>query len=153
MDNKLEYIPGDLVMTNGVPLGTARYVVYRVTSSDPSNTLKLGDGTVMKGVVRLENLEGVEFGDKGYLFGDSCAWVKDIVPIPLTPEILEKNGWVKDKEGYINDSYHLHLCEKNNRYSVYKVVNDNIVWLTDVRNVSDLQHLLFGLGINHEMEV
>lgn len=151
--DKLEYIPGDFVMTNGVPLGTARYVVYRVTSSDPSNTLKLNDGTVMKGVVRLENLEGVEFGDKGYLFGDSCAWVKDIVPIPLTPEILEKNGWVKDKEGYINDSYHLHLCEKNNRYSVYKVVNDNIVWLTDVRNVSDLQHLLFGLGLNSEMEV
>lgn len=73
--------------------------------------------------------------------------------VPLTPEILEKNGWVKDKEGYINDSYHLHLCEKNNRYSVYKVVNDNIVWLTDVRNVSDLQHLLFGLGLNSEMEV
>ena len=73
--------------------------------------------------------------------------------VPLTPEILEKNGWAKDKEGYINDSYHLHLCEKNNRYSVYKVVNDNIVWLTDVKNVSDLQHLLFGLGLNSEMEV
>lgn len=74
-------------------------------------------------------------------------------PIPLTPEILEKNGWVKDKEGYINDSYHLHLCGKYDGYSVYKVVNDNVVWLTGVRNVSDLQHLLFGLGINHEMEV
>lgn len=73
--------------------------------------------------------------------------------VPLTPEILEKNGWVKDKEAYINDSYHLHLCGKYDRYSVYKVVNDKIVWLTDVRNVSDLQHLLFGLGINHEMEV
>ena len=73
--------------------------------------------------------------------------------IPLTPEILEKNGWVKDKEGYINDSYHLHLCGKYDGYSVYKVVNDNVVWLTGVRNVSDLQHLLFGLGINHEMEV
>lgn len=73
--------------------------------------------------------------------------------IPLTPEILEKNGWVKDKEGYINDSYHLHLCGKYDGYSVYKVVNDNVVWLTGVRNVSDLQHLLFGLGINQEMEV
>ena len=73
--------------------------------------------------------------------------------VPLTPEILEKNGWVKDKEAYINDSYHLHLCGNYDRYSVYKVVNDNIVWLTGVRNVSDLQHLLFGLGINHEMEV
>lgn len=27
--DKLEYIPGDLVMTNGVPLGTAQNVVYR----------------------------------------------------------------------------------------------------------------------------
>lgn len=78
---------------------------------------------------------------------------RDILPIPITPVILEKNGWVKDKEDYINDSYHLHLCGKYDGYSVYKVVNDNIVWLTDVRNVSDLQHLLFGLGINQEMEV
>ena len=39
--DKLEYIPGDLVMTNGVPLGTAKDVVYRVTSSDPSKTLEL----------------------------------------------------------------------------------------------------------------
>ena len=79
--------------------------------------------------------------------------IDEIKPVSLTPEILEKNGWVKDKEGYINDSYHLHLCDKYDRYSVYKVVNDNIVWLTDVRNVSDLQHLLFGLGLNSEMEV
>lgn len=94
--DKLEYIPGDLVMTNGVPLGTSKNVVYRVTSSDPSKTLMLDDGTVMKGVVRLENLEGVEFGDKGYLFGDCCAWVKDIVPIPVTSEILKKNDIMND---------------------------------------------------------
>lgn len=54
--DQLEYIPGDLVMTNGVPLGTAQNVVYRVTSSDPSKTLKLDDGTVLKGVVCLENI-------------------------------------------------------------------------------------------------
>lgn len=40
---KLEYIPGDLVMTNGVPLGTAKDVVYKVTLSDPSKTLELED--------------------------------------------------------------------------------------------------------------
>lgn len=54
--DKLGYIPGDLVMTNGVPLGTAQNVVYRVTSSDPSKTLELDDGTVLKGVVCLENI-------------------------------------------------------------------------------------------------
>lgn len=63
--NKL-YIPGDLVMTNGVPLGTAKDVVYRVTSSDPSKTLRLGNGTTLKGVVRLDNYGAKKLGDKGY---------------------------------------------------------------------------------------
>lgn len=57
---EVKYIPGDLVMTNGVPLGTAKDVVYRVTSSDPSKTLELDDRTVLKGVVRLDNLEGAK---------------------------------------------------------------------------------------------
>lgn len=151
--DKLEYIPGDFVMTNGVPLGTARYVVYRVTSSDPSNTLKLNDGTVMKGVVRLENLEGVEFGDKGYLFGDSCAWVKDIVPIPLTSEILEKNG-CKKPDGF--DSYWLGKIGLLQDGDVWHLALGSIeiaVTLGNIQYVHQLQHLLFGLGLNSEMEV
>lgn len=151
--DKLEYIPGDLVMTNGVPCSTAKDVVYRVTLSDPSKTFKFDDETELKGVVRLENLEGVEFGDKGFLFGDCCAWVKDIVPIPLTSEILEKNEWRKEEENYFNDSYHIFLECEYEKYSAYKVVHNNVVWLRDVRSVSDLQHLLYGLEINHEMEV
>lgn len=151
--DKLEYIPGDLVMTNGVPLGTAQNVVYRVTSSDPSKTLKLDDGTVLKGVVCLENIEGAEFGDKGYLLGDSCAWVKDIVPIPLTPEILEKNGWKKpdgfdsywlDKIGLLQDGDVWHSALGSTKIAIT---------LSNIQYVHELQHLLFGLGINHEMEV
>ena len=80
--------------------------------------------------------------------------VEDMKPVPFTKEILKKNGWKNDKGDYINDSYHLHLCGNYDGYSVYKVENDyNVVWLTGVRNVSDLQHLFFGLGLNHEMEV
>lgn len=60
--NKLEYIPGDLVMTNGVPLGTAKDVVYRVTASVPSRTLELDDGTVLKGFLCVDNIEGAKFG-------------------------------------------------------------------------------------------
>jgi hypothetical protein len=73
--------------------------------------------------------------------------------VPLTPEILEKNGWKKNKDGYFNDSYHIRLCESSTNYVAYKVVNNSIVWLRAVENVSDLQHLLFGLGLNSEMEV
>ena len=164
--DKLEYIPGDLVMTNGAPLGTAKDVVYRVTSSDPSKTLKLDDGTVLKGVVSLENIEGAEFGDKGFLSGDYGAWVKDIVPINLVPAILEKNGWKLHKHHERNSyddvswsSYHK-PAETNISLRFYQEEKAFFLFLyaqeiseTPIRYIHQLQHLLYGLGINHEMEV
>ena len=164
--DKLEYIPGDLVMTNGLPLGTAKDVVYIVTSSDPSKTLKLDDGTVLKGVVCLENIEGAELGEKGYLSGDSCAWVKDIVPIPLTPEILEKNGWKLHKHHERNSyddvswsSYHK-PAETNISLRFYPEEEAFFLFLyaqeiseTPIKYIHQLQHILFGLGLNSEMEV
>lgn len=163
--DKLEYIPGDLVMTNGVPCGTAKGVVYKVTSSDPSKTFELDDETVLKGVVRLENLEGVEFGDKGYLFGDCCAWVKDIVPIPLTKDILLKNGWKVSRDSLflkIDNNVTLGIVFAFEHKVCYiRATNDIIhkeqcfarLKLSDVDFVSDLQHILFGLNINHKMKV
>lgn len=159
--DKLEYIPGDLVMTNGVPLGTAKDVVYRVVSSDPSKTLKLDDGTVLKGTVCLENIEGAEFGDKGFLSGDCCAWVKDIVPIPLTPEILEKNRWKTFIELHdfryafkIDDLRHL-VVMTGFLDGIRIFIREGSIYrkLRTLKYVSDLQHLLFGLGLNYEMEV
>ena len=164
--DKLEYIPGDLVMTNGVPLGTAKDVVYRVTSSDPSKTLKLDDGTVLKGVVCLENIEGMEIEDKRCLFCDFCAWVDNIVPIPLTPEILEKNGWKLHKHHERNSyddvswsSYHK-PAETNISLRFYQEEKAFFPFLyaqeiseTPIRYIHQLQHLLYGLGINHEMNV
>ena len=167
--DKLEYIPGDLVMTNGLPFGTAKDVVYRVTSSDPTKTLELDDGVVRKGVVRLENIEGTNFEDKGYLFGDYCAWVKDIVPIPITQKILSKNKWEVNAIDYdysIKDKLYFRAfptdrkagCIELEAYNgiapsdSYDVCQDDF-YLGDISYVHDLQHLLFGLGINHEIEV
>lgn len=153
--NTTKYIPGDLVMTNGVPLGTAKDVVYRVTSSDPSKTLKLDDGTVLKGVVSLENLEGAKFGDKGYLLGNCGAWIKDIIPIPLVPAILEKNVWEKEKYG-------LSYYKKESQTLEFRLIGKTYGWtlrcgnkdlIEKVEFIHQLQHYLFGLGINHEMEV
>lgn len=155
--NTTKYIPGDLVMTNGVPLGTAKDVVYRVTSSDPSKTLKLDDGTVLKGVVSLENLEGAKFGDKGYLLGNCGAWIKDIIPIPLVPAILEKNGWKND--GY--DWYrfptkraYLYITKDITTLSEFLVcVGIDRHNLNSINFVHQLQHIFFALELNHEMEV
>ena len=151
----VKYIPGDLVMTNGIPLGTEKDVVYRVVASDPSKTLKLNDGTVLKGTVRLDNLEGAEFGEKGYLLGDCCAWVKDIVPIPLVPAILEKNVWEKEKYG-------LSYYKKESQTLEFRLIGKTYGWtlrcgnkdlIEKVEFIHQLQHYLFGLGIYHEMEV
>ena len=155
--DKLEYIPGDLVMTNGVPCGTAKDVVYRVTLSDPSKTFEFDDGTELKGVVRLENLEGVGFGDKGFLFGDCCAWVKDIVPIPLVPSILKKNGWKKSKINdcayfYYKDGLFLTLTSKDGKFWFDDFDYSSGICV-ELPYVHSLQHLLFGLGINSVMEV
>lgn len=152
--NELKYIPGDLVMTNGIPLGTEKDIVYRVVASDPSKTLELNDGTVLKGAVRLDNLEGANFGDKGYLSGDCGAWIKDIIPIPLVPKILEKNGW-KLSHGFYwspnEEGAEVGLSSQTGY--VWEAYIRRHPFRSNINSVSDLQHLLFGLGLNSEMEV
>lgn len=173
---EVKYIPGDLVMTNGVPLGTAKDVVYRVTSSDPSKTLELDDRTVLKGVVRLENIEGAELGDKGYLFGDCCAWVKDIVPINLVPAILEKNGWDKStgwsyvgskKRGYqfskeLDDKWDeldrmtyggLQICQCKNLRDWSYINECNHYFHFEFTYVHELQHLLYALHMDSNLKI
>lgn len=77
--------------------------------------------------------------------------------IPLTPEILEKNGWKNDgydwyrlptKRAYlyitkdITTSGEFLVCVGLDRHN-----------LASINFVHQLQHLLFGLNINSEMEV
>ena len=154
--DKLGYIPGDLVMTNGVPLGTKKGVVYRVTSSDPSKTLKLDDGTVLKGVVCLENIEGVEIGDWGYLSGDCCAWVKDIVPIPLSPAIFVTNEAFKLTFGltfvYKNMGQIFSFSPSSER-SGWKLRYGSQILMKNMEFVHEFQHILFSLGLNSKMRV
>lgn len=79
---------------------------------------------------------------------------EEIKPIPLTPEILEKNGW---------KFYHGFYCSPNEegvgmRLSsqtgyVWNACTSQMLLRSDINSVSDLQHLFFGLGINHKMEV
>ena len=128
--DKLEYIPGDFI---SVYVGVKKYIVEVIGTENENEVLSYQ--------IKFPNGE-IQYADKD-----------NIVPIPLTPEILEKNGWREEKGDYINDNYHIKLCEKIDGYSAYKVVNDTIVWLRDVKSVSNLQHLLFGLGLNSEMEV
>lgn len=82
---------------------------------------------------------------------------KEIKPIPLTKEILKKNGWKKSK---INDCAYFYY--KDGLFLTY-TSKDGKFWFDDfdysssicveLPYVHSLQHILFGLNINHEMEV
>lgn len=129
--DKLEYITGDLVYFETEKA--------KVEFCNPST-----DGSIW---VRV-----IENG------GENRIWnalpKHEISPIPLTPSILEKNGWklshgfywspneegagvgLSSQTGYVWEAYiGRHLLRSN------------------INSVSDLQHLLFGLGLNSEMEV
>lgn len=83
---------------------------------------------------------------------------KDILPIPLTPEILEKNGWKHKKEfgeyWFVprNEDYELLALDKvGEEWAIY--IEENSSNFENIKFVHQLQHLLFGLGLNSEMEV
>ena len=168
--DKLGYITGDLVMTNGIPIGTKKGIVYKVTESNADKYAKVKDGnafTELKGSVTLSNLKGKTIKDDGFLFCDSGAWVKDIVPIPLAPEILEKNGW-KRNGGQYSFTYKPYAGGKVElicffieifkdvddmlKHRYFQITHKNKV-ICGCFYVHEIQHLLFGLGLNSEMEV
>lgn len=80
--------------------------------------------------------------------------IDEIKPVSLTPEILEKNGW-KLSHGFYwspnEEGAGVGLSSQTGY--VWKAYIGGRLLRSNINNVSDLQHLLFGLGINHEMEV
>ena len=85
--------------------------------------------------------------------------VNVIEGIPITPEILEKNRWRTQNRWY----YYLDVTEwfisyigidfkhKSNKGHLYVEVDRNN--MVEIQYCHELQHFLFGLGINYEMEV
>lgn len=136
-----KYIPGDIVYNH-------KKEIIRITSS------------YLKGTKLFYYRDG------------NYGWIREdaIKPIPLTPEILEKNVWKKkvmsrgvknshwvytkpDIEEY---GYFPIYIEKGigDEFNVYPFTYNNVcTQIAYIKYVHQLQHLLFGLGINHEMEV
>lgn len=145
MDNKLEYIPGDLAF-HYIPKTTIKkYVKVYVCS--------------INNALSLEDMDGKLYD-----------YIGELYPIPLTPEILEKNGWVKEvmSRGVKNShwvytkpdieeyGYFPIYIEKGigDEFDVYPFTDNNVCnQIAYIKYVHQLQHLLFGLGLNSEMEV
>ena len=134
------YIPGDLVYFGG----EKAKVWFRNPSADDSIYVRV-----------------IENGGENRIWNASLK--EEISPIPLTPEILEKNGW-KIEDVNPND-----LSNIVSKGIIYRAIKDKEIlffhkgasvftcplnWRKiEIRFVHQLQHLLFGLGFNSEMEV
>ena len=139
--DKLEYIPGDLV----------------IVKTEPNNHLPKG------GVC-----EFVSYCNRNKVFVRVAKGIdtfflekEQITHIPLTPEILEKNGWygaTHSKQSDDNTKI-LYKTFKRKGYPTIKASQDLKItcelspFIVKLESVSDLQHLLFGLELNSEMEV
>lgn len=87
-------------------------------------------------------------------------WSKNISPIPLTPEILEKNGWKKRTEGwyFMMISKYMYLSvefgyDNGIRVSLKRATDGLYVKLNIANNVHELQHILWALGKDAELKV
>lgn len=142
--DKLEYIPGDLV---SVYVGIKKYIVEVIGTENENEVLSYH--------IKFQNGE-IQYADKD-----------NIVPIPLTPEILKKNGW-KQNGGQYSFTYKPYAGDKVEligffiemfkdvhdmlKHRYFQITHEDKV-ICGCFYVHQLQHLLFGLGINHEMEV
>lgn len=134
------YIPGDLVYFGG----EKAKVWFRNPSADDSIYVRV-----------------IENGGENRIWNASLK--EEICPIPLTPEILEKNGWkIED----VNPNDLSNIVSKGIMYRAIK--NKQILFFQkgasvftcplnwrkiEIRYIHQLQHLLFGLELNSEMEV
>lgn len=148
--DKLEYIPGDLVKVKKSALQFAKDKIFKVISSLSGGFVKV-----------------VMLNDSSTTYSISNNAVR---PIPLIPVILEKNGWVKEvmsrgirdrhwvytKPDIEEYGYFPIYIEKGigDEFDVYPFTDNNVCnQIAYIKYVHELQHLLFGLGLNSEMEV
>lgn len=80
--------------------------------------------------------------------------IGEIEPMPLTPEILEKNGWELSHGFYwspFEEETSIGLTSQTGY--VWEAYLGRCLLRSNINDVSDLQHLLFGVGVNSEMNI
>lgn len=83
--------------------------------------------------------------------------VDEIKPVRITPKIIEKNGWKNDDYDWYRlptKRAYLYMTKDKTTLDEFLVcVGLDRHNLNSINFVHQLQHILFALNINHEMEV
>ena len=134
---RTQYIPGDLI---SIYVGVKKYIV-EVIGTETENEVFLYQ-------VKFPNGE-IQYADKD-----------NMIPIPLTPEILDNNKWKRLKSKRytwwrIRLGSVYYFIKPNKDYpSVWELCRGNTRRLfKKIKYVHQLQHFLFGLDLNSDMKL
>ena len=136
---------GDLVIVNKIGCMVPKGTMCKVVAIDSEKSFEEMN---LKGCATLIELEvnycNISFG----------IWCKYISPIPLTPEILEKNGWKRDKLVpyiYGHEAHNIEvICTPNSEWVDVTFKGETI---HRIKYVHELQHILWALGLDAELKV
>lgn len=124
------------------------------------NELKIGDWVLVDGKsVMLDELPN----DTLTFYNSETGFCKDydyydLKPVPLTKEILEKNGWVYNKRECEYRLEHLSLEPYNSKdgkecFVVFARLGNDALNIHDIKFVHELQHILWALGVDDNMTI
>lgn len=143
---------GDIVKVNEIGCALPKNAICKVASIDSTlyDANRRFRGSVELIVELDEDWYDTPFG----------LWCKNIDPIPLTSELLEKNGFKEEqhqKDGASEwyDFYHYDLGinivyeVEGNKFAAYLDGKK----LREIQYAHELQHILWGLGLNAELKV
>ena len=147
---------GDLVIVNKIGCMVPKGNMCKVVAIDSEKSFEEMN---LKGCATLIELEvnycNISFG----------IWCKYISPIPLTPELLEKNGFnvIDPEKCYTKpiaaqetfSARYLSIENKPTGWRVfikYEKFSDNAL-TRSIKYVHELQHILWALGLDAELKV
>ena len=136
---------GDLVIVNKIGCMVPKGTMCKVVAIDSEKSFEEMN---LKGCATLIELEvnycNISFG----------IWCKYISPIPLTPELLEKNEWKRDKlVSYIygHEAHNIEvICTPNSEW-VYVTFKGETIHR--IKYVHELQHILWALGLDANLKI
>lgn len=134
---QIKYIPGDLV---SIYIGIKKYIV-KIIGIKTENEVFLYQ-------IKFPNGE-IQYADKD-----------NIVSIPLTPEILDNNKWKRLKSKRYTwwrirlDSVYYFIKPNKDYPSIWELCRGNTRRrFKKIKYVHQLQHFLFGLDLNSDMNL
>ena len=127
---RIKYIPGDLV---SVYVGIEKYIVEVIDTKN--------EDEVFLYKIKFPNGE-IQYADND-----------NIVPIPLTPEILDKNGWEHKDDVYWKHYSYFDLVIYTKERELYITNIKDSIYLREVKYVHQLQQCLSGLNLDSNINI